>query len=67
MKIINLKHLNIFGYDVLIWWNNYPEFKLIKIDNRMYKKYSFYIWKFIFEIGQLKYGTNYKSVSTISK
>lgn len=67
MTIINLKHRNIFGYNVLVWWNTNAEFKLIKIDNRMYKKYSLYIWKFIFEIGKLKYGTNNKSVSTISK
>ena len=67
MNIINLKHRNIFGYDILIWWNTHVEFKLIKIDNRMYKKYSLYIGKFIFEVGKLKYGTNNKSVSTISK
>lgn len=67
MTIINLKHRNIFGYHFLIWWNTYSEFKLLKINNRMYKKYSLYIGRFIFEIGKLKYGTNDKSVSTISK
>jgi len=67
MNIINLKHRNIFDYNVLVWWNTHSEFKLIKINNRMYKKYSLYIWKFIFEIGRLKYGTNNKSVSTISR
>jgi hypothetical protein len=67
MNIINLKHRDIFGYNILIWWNTTSEFKLLKIDNRMYKKYSLYIWKFIFEVGKLKYGTNNKSVPTISK
>ena len=43
------------------------EFKLLKINNRMYKKYSLYVGRFIFEIGKLKYGTNNKSISTISK
>jgi hypothetical protein len=33
----------------------------------MYKKYSLYIGKFIFEIGQFKYGTNNKSISTNHK
>jgi hypothetical protein len=65
--IINLKHRHIFGYHILIWWNAHSEFKLLKIDNRMYKKYSLYIGRFIFEIGTLKYGTNNKSVSTINK
>lgn len=67
MNIINLKHLNIFGYDILIWRNTHVEFKLIKIDNRMYKKYSLYIWRFIFEVGKLKYGTNNKSIRTVKK
>lgn len=67
MNIINLKHRNFFGYNVLIWWNTNSEFKLLKIDNRTYKKYSLYIWKFIFEIGKLKDEPNNKSVSTISK
>lgn len=67
MKIINLKHKNIFGYHILIWWNTHSEFKLLKIDNKMYKKYSLYIGKFIFEIGKLKYGTNNKSVYTVKK
>lgn len=67
MNIINLKHRNIFGYHVLIWWNIKSEFKLLKIDNRIYKKYSLYVGRFIFEIGRLKYGTNNKPVSTISK
>ena len=67
MNIINLKHRNIFGYNVLIWWNTHPEFKLLKIDNRMYKKYSLYIGRFIFEVGRLKYGTNNKSVRTVKK
>lgn len=62
MTIINLKYRNIFGYNVLIWWNTHYEFKLLKIDNRMYKKYSLYIGKLIFEIGELKYGTNNKSL-----
>jgi hypothetical protein len=65
--IINLKHRDIFGHHVLIWWNTQSEFKLIKIDNRMYKKYSLYVGRFIFEIGKLKYGANNKSVRTISK
>jgi hypothetical protein len=66
-KIINLKHRDIFGYHILIWWNTRSEFKLLKINNRMYRKYSLYIGKFIFEIGKLKYGTNNKSISTNSK
>ena len=65
--IINLKHRNIFGYHVLVWLNTQSEFKLIKIDNRMYKKYSLYIGRFIFEIGKFKYGTNNKSVSANNK
>jgi hypothetical protein len=67
MTIINLKHRNIFDYHILVWWNTCFEFKLIKVDNRMYKKYSFYIGRFIFEIGKLKYGTNNKSVRTVKK
>ena len=67
MTIINLKHRNIFDYNVLVWWNTHSEFKLLKINNRMYKKYSFYLGKFIFEIGKLKYGTNNTSVSKIIK
>jgi len=67
MNIINLKHRNVFGYNFLVWWNTHSEFKILKIDNKMYKKYSLYIGKFIFEIGKLKYGTNNKSISTISK
>lgn len=67
MKIINLKHQNIFEYHILIWKNEQSEFKLLKIDNRMYKKYSLYIGKFIFEIGKLKYGTNNKPLRTIKK
>lgn len=67
MTIINLKHRYVFGYNVLVWWNTNSEFKLSKIDNRMYKKYSLYVWRFIFEVGKLKYGTNNKSISTISK
>jgi hypothetical protein len=67
MNIINLKHRTAFGYHVLIWWNTHSEFKLLKIDNRMYKKYSLYIGRFIFEIGRLKYGTNNKSVRTVKK
>jgi hypothetical protein len=67
MSIINLKHRIFFGYHVLIWWNTHPEFKLLKIDNRMYKKYSLYIGRFIFEVGRLKYGTNNKSVRTVKK
>jgi hypothetical protein len=66
-KIINLKHGYILNHHVTIWWNTHAEFKLIKIDNRMYKKYSLYVGRFIFEIGKLKYGTNNKSVSTINK
>jgi hypothetical protein len=62
MTIINLKHRYILGYHILIWWSDHLEFKLLKIDNRMYKKYSIYIGRFIFEIGKLKYGTNNKSV-----
>jgi hypothetical protein len=67
MNIINLKHRNIFDYHILIWWNTHSEFKCIKVSNRMYKKYSLYVGRFIFEIGKLKYGTNNKSVSTISR
>lgn len=67
MNIVNLKRIEIFGYHFLIWKNIKSEFKLLKIDNRMYKKYSFFIGRFIFEIGKLKYGTNNKSISTISK
>lgn len=67
MTIINLKHRNIFDYHILIWWNTSSEFKLLKIDNRMYKKYSLYIWKFIFEVGKIKHGTNNKPVRTIKK
>jgi hypothetical protein len=66
-KIINLKHCDILGYHILMWWNTHWEFKLIKINNRMYQKYSLYVGRFIFEIGKLKYGTNNKSVPTISK
>lgn len=65
--IINLKYRDIFGYHVLIWWNTQSEFKLIKINNRMYKKYSLYIGRFIFEIGKFKDGTNNKSLSTTNK
>ena len=65
--IINLKHRNFFNHHVLMWWNTQYEFKLIKINNRMYKKYSLYIGRFIFEIGKFKYGTNNKSVSTVNK
>jgi hypothetical protein len=54
MNIINLKHRTFFSYHVLIWWNTHSEFKLLKIDNRMYKKYSLYIGRFIFEIGTVK-------------
>jgi hypothetical protein len=67
MTIINLEHRYIFDYHVLIWWNTHLEFKLIKIDNRMYKKYSIYIGRFIFEIGKFKYGANNKPVPTASK
>ena len=67
MKIINLKYYNIFSYHVLIWRNTHCELKLLKIKNRMYKKYSLYIGKLIFEIGNLKYGANNKPVSTINK
>jgi hypothetical protein len=65
--IINLKHHYILNHHIIIWWNTHAEFKLIKIDNRMYKKYSLYVGRFIFEIGKLKYGTNNKSVSTINR
>lgn len=67
MNIKSLLHKNIFSYHVLIWWNTHSEFKYMKIDNKMYKKHSLYIGRFIFEIGKLKYGTNNKSVPTISK
>jgi hypothetical protein len=33
----------------------------------MYKKYSLYVGKFIFEIGQFNYGTNRKSISATRK
>ena len=64
MNIINLKHRNFFNHHIFIWWNTQSEFKLIKIDNRMYKKYSLYFGRFIFEIGKFKYGTNNKPLST---
>lgn len=67
MIINNIKHWDFFNYHLLIWSNTNYEFKYIKIDTRMYKKYSLYIGKFIFEIGQFKYGTNRKSISTDSK
>jgi hypothetical protein len=65
--IVNLKHIDIFNYHILVWWNIQSEFKLIKINNRMYQKYSLYIGRFIIEIGKFKYGTNNKSVSTNTK
>jgi hypothetical protein len=67
MTILNLKHRNIFGYHILVWWNTKLEFKLVKIDNRMYKKYSLYIGRLIFEIGSLKYGKSNKPVRTANK
>lgn len=67
MNIINLKYCNIFDYNILLWWNAHYEFKYIKINNRIYKKHSFYLGKFIFEIGKPKYGTNNKSVRTVKK
>ncbi len=67
MIIKNLRHWNIFDCHVLVWWNTHSEFKLFKINNRMYKKYSLYLWRFIFEVGKLKYGTNSKSISTNNK
>ena len=67
MNIINLKHQIVFGYHVLVWWNTCYQFKLLKVNTRMYKKYSIYIGRFIFEIGRLKYGTNNKSVRTVKK
>jgi hypothetical protein len=67
MNIINLKHKNFLSHHIIVWWNTHTEFKLIKIDNRMYKKYSLYLGKFILEIGKFKYGANNKSISTISK
>lgn len=67
MKITNLKIFNFGNYHILIWKNIFPEFKFLKINNRMYKKYSVYIGPFIFEVGKLKYGTKNKSVSTINK
>jgi hypothetical protein len=65
--IINLKHWEFFNYHLLIWSNTNYEFKYIKINTRMYKKYSLYVGKFIFEIGRFNYGTNRKSISTVSK
>lgn len=67
MNIKSLLHKTIFDYHLLIWLNTYSEFKYMKIDNKMYQKYSLYIGRFIFEIGKLKYGTNNKSVHTIKK
>lgn len=67
MNIINFTNNSIFGYHILIWWNTHFEFKLIKVDHKMYKKYSLYLGKVILEIGRFKYGTNNKSVRTISK
>jgi hypothetical protein len=67
MMISNIKHWDFFDYHLLVWSNTKYEFKYIKIDNKLYKKYSIYIGKFIFEIGRFKYGTNNKSVPTISK
>jgi hypothetical protein len=67
MNIINLKHFDLFNYHILLWWNSCFEFKCIKVDTKMYKKYSLYIGKLICEVGQFKYGTNNKSVRTINK
>jgi hypothetical protein len=67
MKIVNIKTWVLSDYHIIIWKNTTPEFKLVKIDNRMYKKYSLYLGEYIYEIGKLKYGTNNKSVRTIKK
>ena len=67
MRIINIKHWDFFDYHFLVWWNTHSEFKSIKVNTRMYKKYSLYVGKFIFEIGRFNYGTNRKSISTVSK
>jgi len=67
MIINNIKHWNFFNYHFLLWSNTNYEFKCIKINNKMYKKYSLYIGKFIFEIGKFNYGTNRKSISTTRK
>jgi hypothetical protein len=67
MIISNIKHWDFFDYHLLVWSNTKYEFKYIKIDNKLYKKYSLYIGKFIFEIGKFNYGTNRKSISTINK
>jgi hypothetical protein len=53
-QINNLVIYNFFEYHILIWLNTRSEFKYLRIDNRMYKKYSLYIGSFIFEIGKLK-------------
>ena len=67
MIINNIKHWNFFNYHFLLWSNTNYEFKCIKINNKLYKKYSLYIGKFIFEIGKFNYGTNRKSISTTRK
>jgi hypothetical protein len=67
MIVKNLKYFRIFDCHFLIWQNIHSEFKFIKVENRMYKKYSIYLWKFIFEIDNLKYGTNSKPISTNTK
>ena len=67
MIISNIKHWDFFDYHFLVWSNTNYEFKYIKIDNKMYKKYSLYVGKFIFEIGQFNYGTNRKSISATRK
>ncbi len=67
MKIVNIKTWILLDYHIIIWKNTISEFKLVKINNRMYKKYSLYLGKYIYEIGSMKYGTNNKSLRTIKK
>ena len=67
MIINNIKHWIFFNYHFLLWSTTNYEFKCIKINNKMYKKYSLYVGKFIFEIGKFNYGTNRKSISTTRK
>ena len=67
MKIVNIKTWSIFDYHIILWKNTVLEFKFVKIDNRMYKKYSLYLGMYIYEIGKVKYGTNNKFVSTNNK
>jgi hypothetical protein len=67
MNVKNLINWHILNHHIFIWKNTNLEFKIMKIDHKMYQKYSFYIGHYIFEIGKFKYGTNNKSVRTNRK